>query len=222
MGRKKNKNKLDDTKNVGIGQQNSIAEELSKIPIVTLTQKVDTKEQNKNLENDMSELTQNLGKIDKNIIFPRKVSPFNKEMLDTKILKLEPTQGSIEYDKELTFISTLWLSSIKEDFATKYATAKENYDNINIYGPQSLHKGFNKQSAKPNPSTMLNERICYEAVRCHCNSVTRQKQPNEYKRCMKIATPDIEIYEEIISQAWKDTIQVQTILISVIGNYRYY
>ena len=208
MGRKNNKKNQNDTTNVVKSQQNQIGEELSTMSEANQIHQITIKE---TMENGMATRTERIKKVQESTTFPEKLSPCHNEMLKTNISEPVPMHEPAHNCKELTIIANLWLLSIKENFKNNYATAKGYYEKINNYLQQLSDKGSVKCSAKLEPSTMFNEHICYEAVRWHCNSLSRQKQTNDFKRtndCKKIAQKEFEIYLEIILQTWKEIIQV--------------
>ena len=215
MGRKKNKKNQNDTTDVVKSQQNQIGEELSTMSEANQIHQITIKE---TIENSMATRTEKIKKVPETTTFPEKLSPCLKEMLDTKILEQVPMHEPTHNCKELTIIANLWLSSIKENFKNNYATAKGYYEKINNYLQQLSDKGSVKHSAQLEPSTMFNELICYEAVRWHCNSLSRQKQTNatnNFKLRLKVTQKELESYLEIILQTWKDIIQVHFFLVFI-------
>ena len=220
MGRKKNKKNQNDTTNVVKSQQNQVGEELSTMSEANQIHQITIKE---TIENSMTTRTEKIKKVPETTTFPEKLSLCHKEMLNTKISEQVPLHVTTHNCKALTSIANLWLSSIKENFKKNYATANGYYEKINNYLQQLSDKGSVKRSAKLVPSTMFNEHICYEAVRWHCTSLSRQKQTNDFKRTndfKKAAQKDLEIYLEIILQTWKEIIQVISSVFSRKVSYR--
>ena len=110
--------------------------------------------------------------------------------------------------KELEFIANLWLNSIKKQYETSSLTLKPNEKCGVNHCQQLSQKGAADHCAKPEPSPMFNKNICYEAALWLCNSLTRTRQHNEYKRYVEFAQAEIEIYEELLLKTWKDKIRV--------------
>ena len=208
MGRKKNKNKQNDTKDFENCQQNQIAEELATISEASLTQQITIKQQKETIENGMSTQEENVNNLREKSITSEKIIQCHQGIANINVSEVQRVKETNNNCNEIASLANLLLSCIKDSFHTNYAIVEENLVSINNYSKRLSHKGSANHGARPKHSPMFNECICYEAAGRLCNSLTRQKGANEDKRCSKFAQQEIDNYAEIILQAWKTGVKV--------------